>query len=500
MNGQSNVAAERIQALGAEIRRSSTAMLPEGSGRGLVVVAGGARMFTNAYVLLHVLRHTLKSQIPVELWHFGQSEISPAMVSLVDPLGVRLVDAVPLLAATGADIKDGWQLKSFALAHSRFAEVLLLDADQVPISDPAACFDWEEYKATGAVFWPDAVDLRADNPVWSLFGIEARRTVSLESGQLLVDRRRHGAGLSAALRMNEAADELYKLIYGDKDTYLLAWELLGEPYALVPHRPYRDDICLIQRDFQGNALFQHRTNAKWQYGSEAPRVANFVHEEACRTALATLVEQWSGRVFTPPDRTVAARAIEQHVVSSGPFRLYVSGEHDLILEFRPHAEIGLGRDPDRRHWWVEDDGETTRLVLSDGGSRNYVVERGADHVWRGTRFRRPVAEISLVPEGGAPTIAEFEAPGLVDELLRAGGVLGGHDFDEQKLANALGLLAEVVPDVRKRLFFLATKELDHGISARLQSLANRIATRAAPSMISPIHKLEIGYIRAEIEG
>jgi Mannosyltransferase putative len=97
---------------------------------GLVVVAGGARIFTNAYVLLHMLRHVLRSSLPVELWYFGQREISPAMAAAVEPLDVRLVDANPLIAASGANVRDGWQLKCFALVHSRFAEVLLLDADR----------------------------------------------------------------------------------------------------------------------------------------------------------------------------------------------------------------------------------------------------------------------------------------------------------------------------------------------------------------------------------
>src|SRR5690242_7865832 len=148
MTRQPPAANERIRTLAAEIRDASAPYsLPEGSGRGLVVVAGGSRIFTNAYVLLHVLRKALCSRLPVELWHFGQAEMSPAMAALVEAFDVRLVDATPQLAATGADIRDGWQLKSFALAYSGFAEVLLLDADQVPISDPATCFDWPEYEA-----------------------------------------------------------------------------------------------------------------------------------------------------------------------------------------------------------------------------------------------------------------------------------------------------------------------------------------------------------------
>lgn len=501
MNQQSQAAAERLRVLAAEIRQSAARdVLPEGSGRGLVIVAGGARIFTNAYVLLHVLRHVVRSSLPVELWYFGQSEISPAMAALLEPFDVRLVDATPLLSAAGANIRDGWQLKSFAMANSRFAEVLLLDADQVPVSDPAACFEWPEYQATGAVFWPDIVDLRKENAVWSLFGLEARRSVSLESGQMLVDRRRHGAPLSAAVRLNEAANDLYQLIYGDKDTYLLAWELLDSPYALVPHRPYRDEFILVQRDFPGNALFQHRTNSKWQYGAEPRRVANFVHEDACRSALSELALRWSGRVFTPPDRSTAAHALERQLVAVGRYCVDAADEPTIVVELRPHAELGAGRAVDRRHWWIEDADGKPRLILSDGNRRTYVLERGADRLWRGHRFRQPVVEVSLFPEDCGEKIAASEQPGLVDELLRTSGVFSGHAYDVRRLADSLRLLANVVPDLRGRLLLLASREADSDIAERLRSLGAALGDDTAPAHIDRTMKLEIGYIRAEIEG
>ncbi len=37
-----------------------------------------------------------------------------------------------------------------------------------PARDPTEVFDWPEYVSDGAVFWPDILDIRADNPVWPL--------------------------------------------------------------------------------------------------------------------------------------------------------------------------------------------------------------------------------------------------------------------------------------------------------------------------------------------
>jgi hypothetical protein len=501
MKRQSHSFEERVRTLAAEIRNSSKPdALPEGSGRGLVIVAGGARMFTNAYVLLHVLRNVLRSKLPVELWYFGPSEVSPAMAALIEPFEVRLVDATPALAATGAKVRDGWQLKSFALAYSRFAEVLLLDADQVPISDPAACFDWPQYRETGAVFWPDVIDLRRENPVWALLGLQERRAVSLESGQLLVDRNRHRAVLWAALRLNEAADDLYQLVYGDKDTYLLAWEMLGSRYSLVPHRPYGDEYVLVQRDFEGDALLQHRTNAKWQYGVEPQKIANFVHEADCIAALAELTTKWSGRVFAAPDRPSAARSVELQVIEAGAFHLQVGDEPESSIEFRPHAEIGRGRAPDRRHWWVEQDDQVCRLVMSDGGRRNYVVERGPDHIWRGHRFRNPTAEVSISPGGGGRISEPSQDFGLLDELLRAGGVYGVPGYDRKAMTDALRLLTACLPEAGSRLAALASMAPDPVVAERLGALADAVSGPLVPKQVSRAAHLDIGYVRAELDG
>jgi hypothetical protein len=489
-------AAERIRQLAADIRATPLAML-EGRGRGLVIVAGGARIFTNAFVLVHVLRHALKSELPVELWYFGQAEISPAMATLLEPLGVRLVDANPVIAATGANVRDGWQLKSFALLHSGFAEALLLDADQVPVTDPAACFDWPEYVEAGAVFWPDIVDLRGDNEIWSLLGLTPRRAVSLESGQVLVDRRRHGAALAAAVRLNEAAADLYRLIYGDKDTYLLAWEMLGASYALVPHRPYADEFMLVQRDFGGNALFQHRTNAKWQYGGEQRKLFGFQHEAACLAAIAELEQRWSGRAFTAPDRSARAREMEQQLIAAGDFVLESADEPAFTLRLAAHAEVADGRAADRRHWWVEDDGTSLRLVLAGSDRPGYVLERGDDQIWRGQRHRVPIVDVSLYGASIEAPAVSTTTPGLVDELLRAGGAFGSVGVT-QRLVDALGLVAAVMPGVRDRIAVLAGLEADPMVADRLRELAGRITP---PSPLSPVDrtlKFDIGYVRAEI--
>src|SRR5258707_11071440 len=135
--------------LGSSLQERLTTLqpFPAGcfAGRGIVICVGGVRIFTCAWVLLHVLRRTLNCKLPIELWHIGPEELPPGMIRLLEPFDVRVVDAATVFADHPARIVDGWQLKPYALMHSGFAEVLLLDADQVPVRDPVEVFGWPEY-------------------------------------------------------------------------------------------------------------------------------------------------------------------------------------------------------------------------------------------------------------------------------------------------------------------------------------------------------------------
>jgi hypothetical protein len=78
------------------------------AGRGIVICAGGSALFTNAYVLVHVLQNAVHCRLPIEVWYFGSAEMSPRMVSLLRLLGAEPVDATVKLATRPAAVSDGW--------------------------------------------------------------------------------------------------------------------------------------------------------------------------------------------------------------------------------------------------------------------------------------------------------------------------------------------------------------------------------------------------------
>src|SRR6185369_8508484 len=196
-------------------------------GRGIIICGGGLKYFTCAWVCIHMLRRG-GCRLPIELWHLGPGEMTSEMAALVRPLEVTCVDACQLRKSFPARILQGWALKPYAILHSRFREVLLLDADNVATVDPSYLFETPDFRNTGAAFWPDykfAYGKKA-RAIWKSCGLRAPREREFESGQILVDKQRCWRALCLSMWFNENADFFYQYIHGDKETFHLAFRKL----------------------------------------------------------------------------------------------------------------------------------------------------------------------------------------------------------------------------------------------------------------------------------
>jgi len=243
--------------------------------RGIVIPAGGELYGRLAWNLVTTLRG-LGCTLPIEIWHLAD-EMPADMAAVFADAGCRLVDADATLARLGIRPRAveaesgrgrGWWLKAFAVRHSGFAEVLLLDADNVPARDPTYLFNDKAYTRPGAFFWPDLppVGNRSEwvpEVAWRNVGLDpVYGARPLESGQLLVDRRRHLHALDLALLLNDWRDYVYQWVYGDKDTWLLAWHLAGSEYGLPRRNPAYRHPAICQHDAAGELVFQHACNGK----------------------------------------------------------------------------------------------------------------------------------------------------------------------------------------------------------------------------------------------
>ena len=91
------------------------------------------------------------------------------------------------------------------------------------------------------------------------------------------------------------------------------------------------------------------------------------------------------------------------------------------------------------------------------------------------------------------------APGLIDDLLRAGGAFGGPGRVSQRLVDALSLTAAVLPGVRERIEALAGSSTDPIVASSLHELAARLVAPEPLQAVDRTLPLETGYVRAEID-
>jgi hypothetical protein len=292
---------DALKGIMAELRTMAESEIsyPGGhEGRGIVIVGGGAKYGPGTWALVNVLRKTLGVKTPIEVWHLGPAEMSDAERAAYEGLGVVCVDALEVqkqhphkLIASDDDeltvlqkVSRGWSLKPYAIAHSAFKEVIFMDSDVVPVSDPTCMFLADEYVDSGAVFWLDndgAYAIEIEKCFWETAGVTDGPRTGLESGQIVIDKSRCWKQLMIANWITERGDDFCEWLYGDKDAFLTAWLMTGMPFSTPDgSRLEFETRTFRHNDFSGDVLFQHSTGRKFVLG-ENKAIPGFVHESEC---------------------------------------------------------------------------------------------------------------------------------------------------------------------------------------------------------------------------
>ncbi|HKS25428.1 MAG TPA: hypothetical protein VJZ76_21745 [Thermoanaerobaculia bacterium] len=379
------------------------------AGRGIVLCAGGDVYFPCAWVCIGMLRR-LGCTLPVELWYRGPREMTPAMIALLEPLGVTCVDAYDVARRQPYRRLDSWEIKPFAIAWSRFAEVLYLDADNVPLRDPAPLFDLPAYRERGALFWPD----RYAGPgtgiewlkreAWDACGLPYRVAPEIEAGQLVIDKQKSWRGLSMTQHLNEHSDYYYAFFLGDKDTFHLSWLRTATPYALMPWRPRTlgQSEVIVQHDAAGAPLFQHRNGGKWSLVHPNRRVPGFELEDVCLQLLDELRDRWTppARVF-PADFTPTESRCYEELCAARHFEYAIDGGGAKTIELCPDFRIGDGAATMEAAWMIEDDKDGQPLLSIRNANAPTCFLRRDGGVWRGRWLVYHRNRVSLRPAGRA---------------------------------------------------------------------------------------------------
>lgn len=398
----------------------------KGEGRGIVLAGGGLKYFPSLWVLLNQLRE-VGCKLPIQLWHLGRAELDPAMRKLLEPFGVEFVDAREHEKKYPCRILNGWELKPYAVLHSRFRESLFLDADDTPLRDPSFLFDSEEYQQHGAAFWPDyphwsltpkhwerfgvepiAPPLPRNKPDWKCYGRPIPRNIDapLESGQFMVDKGRCWRELRLALWYCEHSDYCFShlgqgdRLHGDKETFHLAWRKLKTTYAMPSIWPDWDTHTMFQHGFDHFPLFLHRTQDKWQYDPSKNRHGEDIPGEDKLFEIARkLPTVWGGRIWenSSPTKEEQERMARLAYRAYSYQRIGLDNGESRTLRLAPDGMISEGRAHMEQRWslWSTDHGEELSICGADG--LTCILQLCTDNVWRGRWEIHEKCEVELRP-------------------------------------------------------------------------------------------------------
>lgn len=336
-------------------------------GRGIVLAGGGERYFASLYITVRALRH-VGCRLPIQVWYLGRhNEMPPSRQVLLAPHDVACIDADEVRRQHPARRLDGWELKVFATLHSPFEEVLFLDADCYPCRDPSFLFDEEEYRACGAIFWPD---LMTTDPrlKWPAFGVpDPGRPGSVESGQFVLHKRQCWRPLHLAWFYNDHSDYYYRYGYGDKHTFEVAWTSCGQSFVMWEPRARWVDVAYVQVGPDHLPLFVHRCADKF----------------CCKPEAFSTPQRHSGQAFHPhlPLESECWSWLGDLTWALGP------GANRPGPPFAPDRIVRIGLPGHFNCSLLEHQG---RLLLASRqgwlGAQVYLSELGADYQPRWTRL------------------------------------------------------------------------------------------------------------------
>ncbi|OWY97312.1 hypothetical protein PHMEG_00032194 [Phytophthora megakarya] len=247
-----------------------------------IVMVVYPKLIASAYATIRALRSVLGCQLPIEIW-YRQEEIRAGSEALAPLLEFATTNKAGVISFH--TINDNWATgfgaKVFAVYNSFFERVLFLDADNVPVRDPTYLFKTQEFLDTGAIFWPDfwhpghtIFNIHGQSLLWEILGTTFVNSFEQESGQLVIDRRRHAAPLDLVKFYTFQRPNPFtrlKLAYGDKDLFRFAWMKLNVPFTMIQTPPaiagkvMNGSFCgmtMVQHDPTGEVLFLHRNSNK----------------------------------------------------------------------------------------------------------------------------------------------------------------------------------------------------------------------------------------------
>ncbi|KAJ3381619.1 hypothetical protein HDU92_005223 [Lobulomyces angularis] len=217
-----------------------------------IVMCVGDKYATMTFATIKIIREVFKSNLPFELFYFGESDLTienRAKFSAMD--GVVVKDLKSYINDDELQLSGRYDLKPFALLVSSFKHALLMDSDTVFLQPVENLFNSSSYTNEGAYFfhdrtWPEITLSRMmvkflktvlpeniPKLVSDLHLMQLTTFHEMESGVVLMDKSRHLIGLLAACSLiskKERKPFNYDH-YGDKELFWIGLAVVRENFT-----------------------------------------------------------------------------------------------------------------------------------------------------------------------------------------------------------------------------------------------------------------------------
>ena len=278
-----------------------------GLDKGIIYCAGGVEYFKCAFASAYALRK-LGCNLPIQFWHIGDNEINAEMRQLCSNYNIECVNAVNVCKHNGLGINffgqkahKKFEIKPLSILFTNIRQVLFIDADNIPVKDPTYLYDDNRYKEHGSIFWPD-FDNRDGKYLewlpersWKAFGMNHRKELDFETGQILVDKSKCYKELCITLWVNMHSKFFYNYMHGDKSSFHLVWRKCNKNYYINNKPPGWKWQCLLQYDPDNNLIFQHACHGKKQI-CDGNVPAEIVNHQLINEAAKVRSEIWNGKL------------------------------------------------------------------------------------------------------------------------------------------------------------------------------------------------------------
>lgn len=352
-------------------------------GRGIVMCGGGQKYFPSLYVNLRMIR-LLGCSLPIEVYYLGVREMDSLMINILESIdGVKCIDATLLESKYPIRIHGGWESKVYSIINSSFEEVLMLDADNTCLVNPEFLFKVEPYQKTGAILWPDYECWRHDENLWKILGIKYIDELQVESGQVMVNKRKCWHEINMAKYFCDYSDYYFKLFYGDKEAFHFGWRFLDSDYGFPPGPDWINNSIIVQKDFSGAWLFSHRAQAKFKLNKTHKITIDMPYEQDTLDLLDELSTMWKGAVWVNSEPNELEVRIRDEMCNKNYYYIRI-GMDKREINLLPANKIGKGADRLERHWYIFMDESGPKMAIhGDNGLTAILMYNLHTRTWQG---------------------------------------------------------------------------------------------------------------------